>query len=127
MTSRRIQLSRAKGYRKPEGAIVVSRPSYWGNPFRVGDTYFVLDRQEYIKGKPLSEADWHRMTAQDAVDCYRRWLDHEVGRSGFTLAVEAKSELAGKTLACWCPLDQPCHGDVLLDLANPAPSGGTAP
>lgn len=30
----------------------------------------------------------------------------------------AISELRGKNLACWCPLDQPCHADVLLDLAN---------
>lgn len=30
---KRIRLSRAKGYRKPEGAVVVSRPSKWGNPF----------------------------------------------------------------------------------------------
>lgn len=27
-------------------------------------------------------------------------------------------ELAGLDLACWCPLDQPCHADVLLRLAN---------
>lgn len=27
-------------------------------------------------------------------------------------------ELRGKNLACWCPLDQPCHADVLLELAN---------
>jgi hypothetical protein len=27
--------------------------------------------------------------------------------------------LRGKDLACWCPLDQPCHADVLLELANP--------
>ena len=26
--------------------------------------------------------------------------------------------LRGKNLACWCPLDQPCHADVLLELAN---------
>jgi hypothetical protein len=26
--------------------------------------------------------------------------------------------LAGRDLACWCPLDQPCHADVLLELAN---------
>lgn len=30
-------------------------------------------------------------------------------------------ELRGKNLACWCPLDQPCHADVLLELANPPP------
>lgn len=27
-------------------------------------------------------------------------------------------ELRGKVLACWCPLDRPCHADILLDLAN---------
>jgi len=26
--------------------------------------------------------------------------------------------LHGRDLACWCPLDQPCHADVLLELAN---------
>jgi len=26
--------------------------------------------------------------------------------------------LRGKNLACWCALDQPCHADVLLELAN---------
>jgi hypothetical protein len=26
--------------------------------------------------------------------------------------------LAGRDLACWCPLDQPCHADVLLEVAN---------
>jgi hypothetical protein len=28
------------------------------------------------------------------------------------------SELRGKNLACWCKPDQPCHADVLLELAN---------
>ena len=28
------------------------------------------------------------------------------------------SELRGKNLACWCPLDKPCHADALLELAN---------
>jgi hypothetical protein len=26
--------------------------------------------------------------------------------------------LRGKDLACWCKLDEPCHADVLLELAN---------
>jgi len=26
--------------------------------------------------------------------------------------------LRGHDLACWCPLDQPCHADILLELAN---------
>ena len=33
------------------------------------------------------------------------------------LIARARSELRGKTLACWCaPL--PCHGDILLAVAN---------
>jgi hypothetical protein len=35
---------------------------------------------------------------------------------------DIRTGLAGRTLACWCPLDQPCHADVLLLLAN----GGTS-
>ena len=31
----------------------------------------------------------------------------------------ARRELPGKTLMCWCPPDQPCHADTLLQLANP--------
>jgi hypothetical protein len=30
-----------------------------------------------------------------------------------------RRDLVGKDLACWCPLDRPCHVDVLLELANP--------
>lgn len=29
-----------------------------------------------------------------------------------------RQNLRGKNLACWCPLDGPCHADVLLELAN---------
>ena len=32
--------------------------------------------------------------------------------------VAALPELRGHDLACWCPLDQPCHADVLIELAN---------
>ena len=30
----------------------------------------------------------------------------------------AIEELRGKNLACFCPLDQPCHADVLIEIAN---------
>lgn len=94
----RIRLSRAKGWRKPEGAVVVSRPSTWGNPWRVGGAYPWDDNRA--------------MTAADAVEVYRYAMDTPHGRSLI------RAELAGKDLACWCPLDQPCHADVLLELAN---------
>jgi len=31
---------------------------------------------------------------------------------------EIRAELAGRDLACWCPVGSPCHGDVLLAVAN---------
>lgn len=27
-------------------------------------------------------------------------------------------QLRGKNLSCWCRLDEPCHAEVLLKLAN---------
>jgi hypothetical protein len=36
---KRIQLLRTNGWRMPEGAVSVTRPGRWGNPFRVGKQY----------------------------------------------------------------------------------------
>ena len=91
---RRIQLSRRKGWRKPPNTVVVARPSKWGNPFRIGEN-------------GLSRAD--------AVQQYRR-LVTDPAHQGFRERV--RTELAGKNLACWCPLGEPCHADVLLEIAN---------
>jgi Domain of unknown function (DUF4326) len=33
-------------------------------------------------------------------------------------ATEARRILPGHDLTCWCPLDQLCHADVLLETAN---------
>lgn len=89
---RRIQLRRTKGWRKPDGAVVVARPSRWGNPFRIG---IDGDRSECVA---------HYRTAL------------ERGELSFTVA-DVRRELAGRNLACWCRLDQQCHADVLLDAA----------
>jgi hypothetical protein len=53
------------------------------------------------------------MTPADAVELYRRALVAVLKRYPDALA-----ELRGHDLACWCPLDRPCHADVLLELAN---------
>lgn len=92
---RRIQLSRIKGFRLPRGAVAVSRPGKWGNPF--------------ILGK-------HGSAAQ-CVEKYRAWLE-ECLRVDPAGTKDELAKLRGKDLACWCPLDQPCHADVLLELAN---------
>jgi hypothetical protein len=43
---------------------------------------------------------------------------YRVHAEGFDMAV-LRRDLTGRDLACWCPLDRPCHADVLLELANP--------
>lgn len=93
----RIQLSRQKGWRKPEGAVIVARPSRWGNPIRIGDLWC---------GIPIE-------TRQEAVNAFRALVD-----ANPTYRAEVAYELAGRDLACWCPLDEPCHADVLLKIAN---------
>lgn len=48
----------------------------------------------------------------EAVEEYRKWV------TALPLARKAVQELRGKDLCCWCPPGQPCHADVLLELAN---------
>lgn len=100
---KRIQLRRTKGWRKPEGAIVVGRPSRWGNPFPVHDT-FTHDRAVAAFHAYLTT------TADDCIPGYRR--------QGYPTDVEIREHLAGHDLLCWCPLDHPCHADTLLEWAN---------
>jgi len=89
---RRLKLSRKKGARLPKGAVVVARPTKWGNPYRIG-----------------------QLTRAQAVAKYRRNL--LAGKLKVSVA-DARRELAGRDLACWCPLDGPCHADVLIGVAN---------
>jgi hypothetical protein len=94
----RVRLRRTKGWRKPPGAVVVTRPTRWGNPFKVGADF---------EGKPL--------TADVAVGLYRTAL--EEGRLRFTID-DVRRELRGKDLACWCPIGATCHAEVLMEFAN---------
>lgn len=87
----RIQRKRAKGWTMPPNAVYVGRPTKWGNPCPV-ETYG--GRKEAVAG-------------------FRRYL-----RARMYFNSLEPTELRGKDLACWCPLDQPCHADVLLEIAN---------
>jgi hypothetical protein len=46
-----------------------------------------------------------------------QYREHIVGNGKFMRSFNLE-ELRGKNLACWCPLDKPCHADILLELAN---------
>lgn len=120
----RLQLSRAKGFSLQALSIATNgltavncaRPSKWGNPFKMAGGLEMFARQA-------------------AIDAYRRLLTeppsrlrHLIlritsgnnGRGEYAVSIMKRSlpELRDKNLACWCFLDQPCHCDVLLELAN---------
>lgn len=110
----RIQLLRTKGSRKPEGAIIVSRSSKWRNPFTV--------RGALEAGFAKTDADARAL----AVAAFRDWLiagENSVwwfagGAARHRQMVEHLHELAGRDLACDCPPNRPCHGDVLLEICG---------
>jgi hypothetical protein len=105
---KRIQLRRTKNWRKPADAVVVTRASkLWGNPFKIGD---LVPEPWSLTSKYEGRVVEDRHMAVELFESY-------VQITPF-YADMARQELAGKDLACWCPLDQPCHGDVLLALAR---------
>ncbi len=81
----RIQRKRQRGWRMPENAVYVGRPSKWGNPFDVANTGRIPAVLRFAcEIAPLLDV----------------------------------SELRGRDLCCWCRLDQECHADILLEIAN---------
>lgn len=73
----------------PPASVYIGRPSKWGNPFVIGPNG---NRAQVIA-------------------LYREWIMKQ------TQLLESLGELRGKDLVCYCaPL--PCHGDILLALAN---------
>ena len=106
----RIQLRRTKGWRMPPNTVKVDRTTRWGNDAaKIGE-----DISYYTP-------DCTSATAADVVELFRRFMSaHQVADP------EAFNDwiapLRGKNLACWCPLDAPCHADVLLEIAN-SPTG----
>ena len=87
----RIQRSRQKGFRTPPGTVYVGRPTKFGNPIV----------SQMVGGR------------RGAVEMFRHYLqlNPDLERQG-------RAELAGKNLSCWCPLDEPCHADVWLEVVN---------
>lgn len=134
----RITRSRVKGWRKPDGAVIVSRPSIWGNPWGIGapGTLDVTLDGARVRYKTLIASD-----GQEVRDAFEKWLryssfrsdmlpdlyqltdagraalrDHLHGRRKLILA--NIHDLRGRDLCCWCKPGTPCHADVLMEIAN---------
>jgi hypothetical protein len=98
----------------PEGAVYVGRPTKWGNPIKVSRllcaegaknvySFLVWPHDECEQDLDNRESFYLRLARS-------KWNPVTLG--------QIIAELSGKDLACWCPLDQPCHADVLLEIAN---------
>ena len=128
---KRIQRKRTKGWRMPPNTVYVGGGSKWGNPYKVGGYYqitlyssaamAVKIMAEYQEKYPninfyRSHDSWSFFRF-DIIDNYTAkmvywFLINRYYSTGYF------NYLKGKNLACWCPLGQPCHADVLLKIAN---------
>lgn len=100
----RVQRKRTKGWKMPENTVYVGRGSKWGNPFSIG-------KENIFNRTPIDN--------DGAVGCFEDMLQDKELLALCGYPVKDIYELMGKNLACWCPLDKPCHADILLKLANP--------
>lgn len=106
----------------PEDAIYVGRPTKWGNPLRWTDYQAVVGDWE---GEPVYRTEVRRR--RYAVVDFQAAVEYSAGLPGYPSKDEIRRELAGKDLACWCPLPEPgetdwCHARVLLSIANVEPA-----
>jgi hypothetical protein len=89
----------------PAATIKIDRTTKWGNPFKVGSS-----AAHPVTGKRV-KID----TSATSIGLYKAWLRTAAGRK---VVAAARRELKGCNLACWCKPGSPCHGEVLLKVAN---------
>ena len=161
---KRIRMSRQNPWRADNpDAVIVARPSNWGNPFafrkplvglvRYGPQHLERFGREWdFEGRISANGIRHDLwySRKDVVETYIRWatraevvelfrltltaptpgmLSANPHRGRFTAFTveDVRRDLAGRDLACWCPLEDangqtfPCHADVLLDIARGLP------
>lgn len=112
---RRIQRRRTKGWRlttattNPLGAVIVSRPSRYGNPCKIT----LMQEMGYEDPHAAAAGNFRTWLAGNRSDAPTDEADRRRERILASLPT-----LRGKDLACTCPPDHACHGDELLRLAN---------
>lgn len=114
---KRAQRKRTKGWQMPENSKYVGRPTKFGNPFPpetlFGDVPYAL-----LKAANIPFPHMGREIGLDtSLVLYRVWLQVQLANS--TISWEEWESLRQYDyLLCWCPLDQACHVDVIIELAE---------
>lgn len=114
--TKRIQMTRQKPWRADHpDAVIVDRRTEWGNPFQIGEPG-ISDAQTAVNLFRGAILVCHHLRTNRPERGLGPILSDELG--GISAIETIRRELRGKDLACWCPLDAPCHADVLLEIAN---------
>jgi hypothetical protein len=116
---KRIRRLRQKDWSKGN-AVIVDRTSSYGNPWKVGEPG-IPDRAAAAAQFALGLA-LRRMVAATAKDPSEALLLMRLG-SNYPSDEQIRRDLAGRDLACPCPLpadgeDDHCHARVLIDESN---------
>lgn len=128
----RIQRSRKRGFKMPPNTVYCGRGSRWGNPYKVDDrSVYKLENFSKRKGVFPIWSFVERCESPEAAKkrCLELFSEHILpykhngGDMQDFLVSQAilediQSEIGGKNLACWCKLEEPCHVDIYLELAN---------
>ncbi len=91
----------------PPSAVYIGRPSKWGNPYKIGGN--VTLEEPFTNKVTIIET---KLTRERVLALYREYITEAINDKALNI-----EELRGKDLVCWCS-PEPCHGDILLELAN---------
>ena len=116
----RIRFRRTKGYRLPEGAIYVGRPTKFGNPFPIPG--YGLEQSLTLFWNS-AHGIWDPAVVSLHIDLVPAYEAHQkfLKRLGGHPVEVARAELGGHDLACWCAPEARCHADIWLAIANAPP------
>lgn len=122
----------------PENTVSVTRPGPFGNPFDLRREVhcwtalahgFRADRAGRIAASVAMFRAWILQGKPVVSEGCGIWLEIDGVRQAVAVSPalaaatppsieRIKAELRGRNLACWCRPGDPCHADVLLEIAN---------
>ena len=115
---KRIQRKRTKGSKMPDNCKYVGRPTKFGNPFKLNDgmlLYKCINRKIFDPWIIYDQSNFN-WTNEKMLDLYELWITNRLtDKIGLPKPPDIE-ELRGFDLACFCPLNKPCHVDILLKL-----------
>lgn len=109
----RVQRKRIKGYKMPPNTVSVTRPGKWGNPFKIGSDAIDLP---FVVAKRMTGEMGGKLIREQALEAFVIWCERH--HDGHVFIEQAKKELRGKNLACFCEIGDLCHADYLLKVVN---------